>query len=136
MIDLSLTASQMLIFFIVVFYIVVLSVYSNKFHKQLNIIIKEKKKFKLEYIDRKEMQAILFKHVSIIKRIKKHSYIIMGVILILHLVICLILHFNVIAPIITSVFFFLILLGMYWLKGSGVTSSLSNQLGTSDTHAC
>ena len=136
MMDISLTASQMVIFFIAIFYIVVLSVYSSKFHKQLNIISRGKKRFKLKRIDSKQMQAILSKHIKIIKRIKRRSYIIMGVILMLHLVLCLILQFNIIAPIILYLFFFLILLGMYWLKGSGVTSSLSNQLGTSDTHAC
>ena len=122
MISLELTDLQLFLFVSGFIYLVIVSIFGNRFHtgldriKKLNALIINKR------IEKEQAQKE-FETIQIdMQRSKRHSYMILAILYLLQLIVLYILiDLNVESVLLTSglvVFFVFILFGVYWLKGA------------------
>lgn len=130
MMDLSLDLSQTIILLAVLIYIVLLSMIGNKYHKHLAYIQKLKLKYKHKRINDQTFSNELKIKTKEVDILKKKSYLLFSITGLTHLIICIITESNFLGALIPLFIFTFILVGIYWLKGSGVTDSLKNLPGS------
>lgn len=132
MIDLSLSGEHKLITVFIILYLILISIYTSKFHKSLSKIKKFSNQFKFKKITKVFYTESVHSERIKINKLKKNSYIVFITCGCFHLVLAYYFSFSIIPPLVVFILMFLILLLNYWMKGASVTGSLKNLPSTSD----
>lgn len=114
----------------ILFYLIVISIYTGRFHDTLTAIKATQVRMELKIINQLEHDDRILKLQNHLSTQKKLSYQIFGLGALFHLILTLLNLWNLLQFLVPMLLFLFVLYGNYWLKGRGVLSVVPDQPDT------
>ena len=114
------STSEVLMFIVIFIYLIIIGVYGDKHNKQFEKVRRNKMLFKHKKITSEELQNSILSMKLEIKPIKLVSFILIGIIGLIHSLLNIYYSESVLYPIISLSIFEILMVFVYWFKGSKV----------------
>ncbi|MEN9400917.1 MAG: hypothetical protein RL632_2020 [Bacteroidota bacterium] len=126
MIDSAITNAQILLISVLLVYLLVVSIFINRYHNLLKDIQQSLLKLKWNRMSREQVDDAIHLSFQRIKGLKKKSYFTVFILGSAHWLSCLYFDFTWLFAVVPFGLFTFVLFGNFWLKGSAIIGFIKN----------